>query len=99
MRNAGQIGAALDAEVTLYVDTQSHSRLQPLASELRFFFITSELTLEKADVATEGAHAVALEGAEVLIAARPSEHAKCTRCWHHRPDVGSHKDHPEICGR
>jgi len=21
------------------------------------------------------------------------------RCWHHRPDVGSHPEHPELCDR
>ncbi len=33
------------------------------------------------------------------IAARASEHAKCVRCWHHREDVGTHAEHPELCGR
>jgi isoleucyl-tRNA synthetase len=35
----------------------------------------------------------------VRVAARVGGNAKCIRCWHHRPDVGSHADHPEICGR
>jgi isoleucyl-tRNA synthetase len=29
----------------------------------------------------------------------PSPHDKCVRCWHHRPDIGAHADHPELCGR
>ncbi|MDX1489610.1 MAG: zinc finger domain-containing protein, partial [Acidiferrobacterales bacterium] len=29
----------------------------------------------------------------------PSDHPKCIRCWHHREDVGSNREHPEICGR
>ncbi len=99
MRNAGQIGAGLDAEVTLYADASLRARLAPFARELRFFFITSELALEPADVAPEEAHAVALNDAEVLIGARASDHAKCIRCWHHRADVGTHADHPELCGR
>ncbi|MDH5184740.1 MAG: hypothetical protein OEX12_12735, partial [Gammaproteobacteria bacterium] len=28
-----------------------------------------------------------------------SEQEKCVRCWHHREDVGSHSEHPELCGR
>jgi isoleucyl-tRNA synthetase len=28
-----------------------------------------------------------------------SEHAKCGRCWHHREDVGRHREHPDLCGR
>ena len=33
------------------------------------------------------------------VAITASPHTKCARCWHHREDVGSHPDHPEICGR
>ncbi|HAV67437.1 MAG TPA: hypothetical protein DC473_00950 [Alcanivorax sp.] len=29
----------------------------------------------------------------------PSPHDKCVRCWHHRPDIGTHPEHPELCGR
>ena len=28
-----------------------------------------------------------------------TEEAKCTRCWHHRADVGSNSEHEELCGR
>ena len=24
---------------------------------------------------------------------------KCERCWHSRPEVGSIKDHPQLCSR
>ncbi|MES9848885.1 MAG: zinc finger domain-containing protein, partial [Candidatus Thiodiazotropha sp.] len=23
----------------------------------------------------------------------------CVRCWHHREDVGSNAEHPQLCGR
>ena len=99
MRNAGQIGAALEAEVTLYADDSLRARVAPVAKELRFFFITSGLSIEPASIAPAEAHAVALDGAEVLVTARASDHGKCVRCWHYQPDVGSHAEHPEICGR
>ncbi|MEK7190790.1 MAG: zinc finger domain-containing protein, partial [Pseudomonadota bacterium] len=38
-----------------------------------------------------------VKGLAVQVA--PSAHAKCARCWHQRPDVGSHPEHPLICGR
>jgi isoleucyl-tRNA synthetase len=38
-----------------------------------------------------------LTGLAVQVSASP--HAKCTRCWHHRPDVGGDPAHPELCGR
>ena len=28
-----------------------------------------------------------------------SAYEKCVRCWHHREDVGSDAEHPELCGR
>ena len=33
------------------------------------------------------------------IQTTPTEHPKCIRCWHHREDVGTHAEHPELCGR
>jgi isoleucyl-tRNA synthetase len=28
-----------------------------------------------------------------------SESEKCVRCWHHREDIGSNNEHPELCSR
>ena len=38
-------------------------------------------------------------GEGVMIKVSKSEHEKCVRCWHHREDVASHDEHPELCGR
>ena len=38
-------------------------------------------------------------GGQYAIEAAVSEHDKCVRCWHHRADVGTHAEHPELCGR
>lgn len=97
MRAAGAIGASLQAEVTLYLDAATRERHARVADELRFFFITSELSL--ADAADKPADAVRVEGIEAWVMARPSSAAKCVRCWHYRADVGSHADDPELCGR
>jgi isoleucyl-tRNA synthetase len=35
----------------------------------------------------------------VWIAVKPTEDAKCVRCWQRRPDVGTHAAHPQLCGR
>ncbi|OQX41164.1 MAG: hypothetical protein B0D88_08025, partial [Candidatus Sedimenticola endophacoides] len=43
--------------------------------------------------------AVESEVAGLYVLARPSEHPKCVRCWHHREDVGADAEHPELCGR
>jgi isoleucyl-tRNA synthetase len=99
MRGAGQIGSGLDAELALYLDAGWRGRLQTFGEELRFFFLVSDVRLAGVASAPGDAQAVALDGGDVRIVARVSEYAKCIRCWHHRPDVGVHADHPEICGR
>jgi isoleucyl-tRNA synthetase len=100
MRNAGEIGAALEADVTLHANAALHARLAPLADELRFFFITSGLEL--ADDKNVPANAQKVEiGSEAAlwISAKVAGGPKCIRCWHRREDVGAHAEHPEICGR
>ncbi len=97
MRADGVIGASLAAEVTLYLDDGLLARLAPVADELRFFFITSQLVLKPAG--ERPADAVKADGLEAWIVARATEAAKCVRCWHYRADVGRHADHPELCGR
>ena len=99
MRKAEQIGASLEAKLTIYADDATLSRLGETASELRFFFITSELTLASLEPRPADAVKVELDGAEVWISAEVSNAEKCVRCWHRRDDVGSHAEHPELCGR
>jgi isoleucyl-tRNA synthetase len=98
MRAGGSIGASLEAEVDLYLDDATLAALVPVADELRFLFITSELRLHAASA--KPADAVAAEGAAgAFIVATASTAAKCVRCWHYRADVGTHAGHPELCGR
>ena len=97
MRTAGSIGASLQADMTLYLDSAMRDRHAQVAEELRFFFITSELKI--ADSADKPSDAIRVEGLEAWIIAKPSSAAKCVRCWHYRDDVGSHADDPELCGR
>ena len=104
MRGAGAIGASLQADVVVHADAATRARYAEVAGELRFFFITSNLAL--ADLAVRpdptertDVQGVEIEGAEVWVAAKPSNALKCIRCWHYRADVGTHAEHPEICGR
>ncbi|MCE8033926.1 isoleucine--tRNA ligase [Billgrantia tianxiuensis] len=98
-RNAKVIKGSLAAEVTLFVDDELHATLAKLGEELRFVMLTSEVRLaplaEGQDI--DGAEATELAGLKVAVAA--SSHQKCERCWHHREDVGSHAEHPDLCGR
>jgi isoleucyl-tRNA synthetase len=99
MRKDGQIGASLDATLTIHADTATQAALAESASELRFFFITSEVTLAPLEGRPASAERVELDGGEVYVSAAVSDAAKCIRCWQHRADVGVDPAHPEICGR
>jgi isoleucyl-tRNA synthetase len=104
MRNAGAIGASLQADVVVHADAATRARYAEVADELRFFFITSKLTLSDLAVLPDptertDVQGVELDGAQAWVAAKPSESQKCIRCWHYRADVGVHPEHPEICGR
>ena len=96
-RQAGAFGSALAAEVTLYADGASYDTLQALGDELRFVLMTSRATLKRLHERPEGAWMD--ETLQLAIVAHASEAPKCTRCWHRLPDVGTHSDHPELCGR
>ncbi|AKU24216.1 isoleucine--tRNA ligase [Massilia sp. NR 4-1] len=88
LRASGAIGSSLQAELEIKAAGDKYKVLASLDDELKFVFITS---LAKAvEVAAEADEAV-------NVAASSAE--KCERCWHYRADVGSHADHPTLCGR
>ncbi len=100
LRVAGTIGSSLDAEVTIYCGTEIFDKLSALEDELRFALITSAATLCRDTEKTENSeHTTLLNGDEIWVSANASAHEKCTRCWHHREDVGNNTNHPELCGR
>ena len=88
LREAGDIGAPLEAEVEVRCAGATYQRLSALGSELRFFLITSSAKVIEAG-----------EGDGYVIDVRATSAPKCVRCWHRRDDVGSHADHPELCDR
>ncbi|SDQ89369.1 Isoleucyl-tRNA synthetase [Pseudoxanthomonas sp. CF385] len=87
MRANGLIGAALEAEIAVSVNAATAAKWRPLAEELRFFFISGDVTVSE------------VSADEVFVLATPTTKAKCVRCWHYRADVGAHAEHPELCGR
>ncbi|MGE0072719.1 MAG: isoleucine--tRNA ligase [Thiomonas sp.] len=86
LREQGQIGASLQAEVDVYAPPTEFALLSPLGDDLRFVFITSRATLHTAQD-------------ELRIVVTPTAHAKCERCWHWRADVGTDAAHPGLCAR
>ncbi len=87
MRAAGEIGAALQAEIELRCGADDRALLEPLVEELRFLFISGD-----AAIADDGS-------AGIAVRATPTAKPKCVRCWHHRADVGSVAAHPQLCSR
>jgi isoleucyl-tRNA synthetase len=98
LRVAGQIGSGLAAEVEIYADLSADSAIAKMDKvlELSFVFITSATHLKP--YAAKPAEAVDL-GNGMAIRAYPSSYTKCERCWHYCEDVGSHTEHPNLCGR
>jgi len=100
IRVDGKIGSSLDAEVKLYCSEKLYNTLSALDDELRFVLITSYASVHTTSEATESNEIFELANGETIsINVEKSSHKKCTRCWHLREDVGTHSDHPDLCGR
>lgn len=96
-RNEKLVKASLSTEAVLFADEQIAADLARLDAELRFVLITSEAQVAPLADASDDARVTELDGLQVALKA--SEHAKCERCWHHREEVGSNVEHPELCNR
>ncbi|HUA88875.1 MAG TPA: class I tRNA ligase family protein, partial [Steroidobacteraceae bacterium] len=99
LRDAGAIGAPLEAQVQVYVSPAQERRFAALGEELRFLLITSGAQVKPVAAPPAGAVAAAEAGEGVWISAAPVSDPKCVRCWHRRPDVGGDARHPELCLR
>ncbi|MEY3447359.1 MAG: hypothetical protein RIR45_2114 [Pseudomonadota bacterium] len=85
LRAAGQVGASLQAEVSLTVPAEDYALLASLGSDLKFAFITSAINL--------------VAGYAVSTRVTASNGTKCERCWHYCDDIGVADAHPTLCGR
>ena len=83
-RSAGELGASLQAELTIQCEGAAYEVLASLGDDLKFVFITSKVVLAKGPLQVE---------------VKASAATKCDRCWHYSEDVGQHPDHPALCGR
>ncbi|MGB5425349.1 MAG: isoleucine--tRNA ligase [Gammaproteobacteria bacterium] len=99
LRGEGKIGSSLDAEVDLYADVATRYLLESLGDELRFLLITSYARVHHESECPDDAVKADVPGLSFSVKVGPSNFEKCIRCWHHREDVGSHGEHPELCGR
>src|SRR5690606_34106784 len=97
-RAAGKVKGGLQAEVAICAAQVLKELLDKLGDELRFITITSaaHVVLEEDQKRETGTSFVSgVRWIEVAASDKP----KCVRCWHFRADVGSHGEHPDLCGR
>ena len=99
LRKSGEIGASLEAAVTLYVDADLKNTLDLLGDELRFILITSAAQVLPLEAAPSDVVVESLSEAKMGVTVTLAEGEKCQRCWHIRTDVGGDAAHPNICGR
>ena len=100
LRVDNKIGSSLDAEVAVYCNGGLQQNLNRLEDELRFVMITSDAQVAPPDARPDTAVEARLSNGETIyIKAKASSHNKCVRCWHHRTDVGTDQQHPDLCGR
>lgn len=96
-RNAGKLGSALEAEVTLYCGPNLKQQLDKLEDELRFILITSYAKVMPEHQAPLDAIMTEVPGLLLKITATTFE--KCERCWHRREDVNEDAAYPGLCAR
>ena len=96
MRRNKIIGSSLDAEVDIYCKDDNYQNLLGLKDELRFVFITSEARVNQLSDKPTDAKEI---NSSLAIKVEKSDHQKCVRCWHHRPEIGQNKAHEDLCDR
>ncbi len=85
-QKAGIISNPLEAQIVACVaDPVFRQELADYGQELEELFILSHLEI--------------VAGEDDVIEVTATGRMKCERCWRHRPDVGSHAGHSDLCGR
>ena len=82
------IGKSLEAKIRLY--TEKGGKVSDLAADTKVLEEFRELVNVSQFEITKDYNA------DLVMHA---DGQKCERCWHWETDVGSHKEHPTICGR
>jgi isoleucyl-tRNA synthetase len=90
-----RIGASLQAHPQVYANGGYVEAFQGI--DLAEIAITSAATLQPGAPPAGAFTLPDVPDVGVVIALASGE--KCERCWRVLPDVGSHADHPDICGR
>jgi isoleucyl-tRNA synthetase len=85
--------------VDIYCGSETQKVLALLEQELRFVLITSDANVHALEDSADATRFDLSNQEQIALTINKSSHQKCARCWHLRPDVGDHEQHPELCGR
>ena len=96
LRNNGEIGSSLDADLKLHVNKKYFDLLNNYSEELKFIFITSNCYLEEL---TSDSDAHTIDDLKFKVIVEKSNHPKCERCWHKNKTVNFNKDYKDLCKR
>ncbi len=111
-RSQGDLGASLEAQVHLGLGPETSPELRgalqwleqsshPEVDNLADWLLVSGLAMEPRQATILDENKILAEATEggvgVQIAKAAGE--KCERCWHYESDIGSHSNHPTLCGR
>jgi len=105
LKQAGELGSALEAELTLYAEPPLLALLQRFGPELKYLLLTGEVNLmpfaDRPEALPVQTLALEAEGGTepLVIAVHVPGHGKCPRCYHFRADIGRDPQHPGLCGR
>ncbi|MBT4890352.1 MAG: isoleucine--tRNA ligase [Rhodospirillales bacterium] len=93
-----RIRSSMQASPVIYAEAKYRDAVSSMsASEVADLFITSGASFGKGDASVDAFRNEEIAG--IAVVPNLAEGEKCIRCWKTLPDVGSNKDHPEICGR
>ncbi|MBM5800169.1 MAG: isoleucine--tRNA ligase [Cyanobacteria bacterium K_DeepCast_35m_m2_023] len=107
-RTGGSLGASLEAQVQLTLEAAGEAEPlrqaltwldqspHPSVDNLADWLLVSALQIGGSAPATVLSETIEA-GIQVRVA-KASGH-KCERCWHYETDIGSHREHPTLCGR
>jgi isoleucyl-tRNA synthetase len=85
LRRSGEIGNALQADVTVFATGDTLALLKEIGREaLADIFLVSSVSIEQGDGAP---------------AARKSQEEKCPRCWRQGHGIGTHETYKDLCAR
>jgi len=90
-RNQKLIGKALEAQVKLTASESLYEVLERHQDDLRYLFIVSQVTLERA--------ASGNGTAGLTVEVNKADGAKCERCWNYSTHVGEDAEYPTVCER